>query len=163
VGVFKNFWIETVGGGEAAGNDRKHASDVGAGLLHGDAGLQTGETRETEIPEAGFLAFKFVCEKQRAIVPIEKMEGGRENADDLVGLAVGDDGLTDGVGIAGKLTLPIAVTDDDGAGGAGFGVFGAEEAAELGSDAENGEDAVADVEGLNLFWFAATGDADGIS
>src|SRR3984893_1334132 len=39
VGVFENFGIETIGGGEAAGNDGKHASDVGAGLLHGDAGL----------------------------------------------------------------------------------------------------------------------------
>src|ERR1700730_179241 len=91
------------------------------------------------------------------------MEGGRENADDLVGLAVGDDSLTDYIGIAGKFSLPIAVTDDDGVGGAGFGVFGAEEAAELGSDGENGEDAVADAEGLNLFWFPATGDAEGIS
>lgn len=81
----------------------------------------------------------------------------------MAGLAIDVEGLAeDGRGAA-KAFLPIAVAEDDGVWRAGGIVLAGEQAAEDGGNAEKGQGAVGDVQGVDLFGFGAARDADGVT
>ncbi len=77
-GVVKNLGAESRGSGKGARDDRQHASDVGAGLFHGDAGLEASDTFEAEIAEKGFVAVPFEGKDDGGIVPNRESESAVE-------------------------------------------------------------------------------------
>lgn len=86
-----------------------------------------------------------------------------QDADDLAGFPVGDDGAADDRGVGAEFAAPVSVGDDGSERGAGSVVLAAESAAEDGIDAEQGQGPIGHVQRLHLFRFGDAGDAEGFA
>jgi len=160
VGIVKKFGAKARRGGEGTHDDRKHAGDVGVGLLKGDARLEAGEALLAEIAEGGFAAVPLEGENDGGILKIEEVEFGGHDTDDLVRSAVQQDVLTEDGGRSGELLLPEAVGDHNGIGRAGRIVLTGEGAAEQRGNAKEGKGAVGDVERVDALRLCDTGQGD---
>src|ERR1700677_2344951 len=86
-----------------------------------------------------------------------------QDADDLTGFPVGDDGATDDRRVGAEFAAPVSVGDDRGERGAGSVVLAAESAAEDGIDAEEGQGAIGHVRSLHLCASSDAGEAWGVA
>src|SRR6185437_14241508 len=87
-GVLKDLGIEARRCGKRPRNDGKHAGHVSAGLFHGDAGLEAGDTFIAEIAKERLIAVPFKRKKHGRISPIEKMKALRKDSDNLMRLPI---------------------------------------------------------------------------
>src|SRR5581483_7563591 len=79
-----------------------------------------------------------------------EVEGGREDANDGIRLAIEDDGLAEHIAAATEAALPGGIAEQDGTGRVGLVLTGAEIAAEDGRDAEGPEEASADARAIRI-------------
>ena len=163
VHLLKQRFREAVWGREAVPGDGNEAGEVGAGLFHGNAGLEPRQRLVTVIAQMRFAAVPLERDDEVDVVVVKELEAARENADDLAGVAVHGEGLADDRSCAAEFLLPVAVGEHDGFGGSGGIVLAGEQAAKRGLDAEQGESAVGDVEAVDVFWLSGAGDIEGIA
>ena len=100
MGLFKKSGAEAVGCGETTERDRKQARHVGAGLLHGHAGLEPGKRFVAKVAKLGLAAIPLEGDDQRGVVVVEEVKVPGQDADDLPGLAIHGNGVSDHAGCA---------------------------------------------------------------
>src|SRR6266704_375961 len=144
-------------------NNRKHASNVGVDLLDSDAWLEPGKTLVAEVAKMGFVTVKLKRDDDTGIFPVQEVKSLRQDADDLPGFSVYDDVAPDHGGVAAKFAAPIAVSQRGGFGSARRIILFGEGAAQHGRNAEEGESAVSNAQGGDLFRFGDAGHAQGVA
>ena len=107
-GILKQSAVETRRRGPSFDPDPQHASNVGIGLLHGDAGLQARYALIAEIPQKHFVAIESMRKNQFRVV-VQEPEILRHHPDDRARLRVHIQVAPDNGFISSETAQPIPV------------------------------------------------------
>ena len=155
-GGFKHVQAVAGSGREAMKRNGNHSRGIGLRLRDGDAGFQAGDGLVAEITEEYFGAIELQRNQYRGF-EIQKTKLFREDADHFAGFSVQKDAAANHGGIAAEFRAPQTIGENDCFWIAGLVVLRRKQPAKRGLNAEDGQDAIGDIEGDKFFGLRAAG------
>lgn len=145
-----------------SGEILRDAQHIGTSLIDGNARFEAADGADAETSRARHEDGVVPLTDRNVDVGVaedaEKVEGGRDDADDAVRLAVESESFAENGRIGGEFAFPKTSGEKNGGSGTDFFLFLGEGATHLGSDAELFEKAGGKHDGVELFSIAETGE-----